>query len=92
MAAVVYETFDDIAENLTYQCSEFAVLSDLITVINVWRVANAVALAVPLSEQNINDMLRLLTGCTVATQTDLNCYPRGLATTLLFDRDGHPVT
>jgi len=89
--AVDYVTFDDICENLTYQCSEYAVLSDLITLINAYRVTNAVPLAVELSETNINDMLRLLTGCTVATGTELNCYPRGLVTTMLFDADGNEI-
>lgn len=91
MAAVVYDTFDDVVENMVYQASAFAVLGDLIPILQAYRIANAPALSVHMSDSNKNDMLGHLTGCVVGTGTDLNAYPLGYATALFFDLDGHVV-
>jgi hypothetical protein len=85
------ESFDDIAANLKTLCDVAPVFSSLQTIIDAWRVANAVALSVPTSQTNKNDLLKLLTGFVVSTETDLNCYPTGLATTVCFDASGNPV-
>lgn len=92
MAAVPNTTFDSVVENMVYQCSLAAVFSDLIPLLQAYRLANAVALAVPMSDHNRNEMLGIVTGLTVATGTDLNCYPRGAETALFFDLDGNPVS
>lgn len=92
MGAVMYETFDDVVENMVYQCSLATVFDSLIPVLQAWRVANAVPLAVEMSQHNKNEMLGIVTGMTVATGTGLNCYPRGELTSLFFDLDGNPVT
>lgn len=91
MAATVLETFDDFVENMTFQCGVSPVYDSLVTVINAWRVANAVPLAIDLTQANKNACLKVYTGCVAATGTDLNCYPDGLATTFCFDRDGNPI-
>lgn len=92
MAAVPYVTFDDVVENMVYQCSLATVFDSLIPVLQAWRVANAVPLAVEMSTLNKNRMLGIVTGLTVATGTDLNAYPRGYDTAFYFDLDGNPVT
>jgi hypothetical protein len=86
--AVTYVTFDDVVENMEVQCDTGAVLSGLVTILQAYRIANAVALATPLSETNINVLIKIITGMVVATGTDLNCYPTGLATSRCFDEDG----
>lgn len=54
-------------------------------------VLNPAWATIEMSEEELNATLKLLTGLTVATQTVLNCYPRGLDTTLCFDVDGNEV-
>lgn len=91
MGATYLTTLDDFVENMTFQCSINPVYADLVTVINGWRIVNAVALSLPMSQSDKNDALKAYTGCVVATGTDLNCYPEGLATTFCFDVDGNPI-
>ena len=88
---VYSETFDDIAANIKTLCDVAPVFSSLQPIIDAWRLANVVALSVPTSQTNKNDLLKLLTGFVVSTETDLNCYPSGLATTVCFDVDGNPI-
>jgi len=89
--AVTYAKYDDIVENMVAQCDSFTALGDLIPILQAYRIANAVPLAFDMTQDDKNDMLKILTGCVVATETDLNCYPTGLATTTCFDEDGDPV-
>lgn len=91
MTAVMLETYDDFAENMTFQCGISSAYTGLVTVINAWRVLNAVDLSVPMTQDDKNDALKAYTGCVVATGTDLNCYPLGLADTICFDLDGNRV-
>lgn len=91
MSAVVYATFDDVVENMVFQCSLATVFDSLIPVLQAWRIANAVPLAVEMSQHNKNEMLGIVTGLTVATGTDINCYPRGALTALYFDLKGNPI-
>lgn len=44
-----------------------------------------------MTEEEVNLTLKKLTGMTVATQSDLNCYPRGLDDTICFDLDGNEI-
>ena len=89
--AVPLVTFDDVVENMVYQCSLATVFDSLIPVLQAWRVANAVPLAVEMSTLNKNEMLGITTGLVVATGTDLNAYPLGYDTALYFDLDGNRV-
>lgn len=88
----MYVTFDDVVENMVVQCELATVFDSLIPVLQAWRVANAVPLAFELSQHNKNELLGILTGLTVATGTDINCYPRGQNTALYFDINGNPIT
>jgi len=89
--AVPYITLDDVVENMIVQCGVHPNLSDLTVILEAYRVADGIPLTVPLLQDGRNAMLKILTGCVVATETDLNCYPSGLATTICFDIDGNPV-
>lgn len=91
MAATPLTVLDDVVQNMIYQTEVSPSLASLVTVLNAYRVANAGTLATPLLQDDKNAMLKLLTGCVVATGTDLNCYPSGYATTVCFDLSGNPV-
>lgn len=85
------DNFDSVVANMVEQCSVGAVLGDLVPILQAYRVANAVPLATPMSTLNKNTMLGIVTGLTVATGTDLNCYPRGINTAIYFDVNGNVV-
>lgn len=84
-------SLDSVAGNIKTLCDFDPVFSSLQPIIDAWRLANVVALSVPASQTNRNDLLKQLTGFVVSTGTDLNCYPSGLATTTCFDVDGDPI-
>lgn len=46
---------------------------------------------IELTTEEKNLILKKLTGFTVATNTDLNCYPRGIDDTICFDLEGEEV-
>lgn len=91
MAATPLVTVDDLVENMIFQTEANGLLSDLVTVLNAYRLANAVVLSTPLDQGDKNAALKVYTGCVVSTGTDLNCYPTGLATTVCFDLNGDPT-
>jgi hypothetical protein len=91
MAAVPYVTLDDVCRNVQFQLEVSAGLAPVSALIEAYRIANAGFLSNPLSLDEINGTLRNLTGCVVATGTDMNCYPLGDATTQCFDLSGHPI-
>ena len=91
MAAVPYITLNDFADNMRYLASEQVGMELVVAAIFALQVANPSWEVIPLSEDEINDCLKKLTGMTVATGTDLNCYPRGDATAICFDLDGNEV-
>jgi hypothetical protein len=89
---VPFVTYMDYATNLSN------VMNDILPIFPVVQAAlaaemllNPVWATIEMSEGEINDTLRLLTGLTVATGSDLNCYPRGLDLTTCFDIDGNEV-
>jgi hypothetical protein len=90
MSAVNLVTLDTWAQNMVWLCGVSPIFGDLATVIQVWRVAQVVPLALDMTQDEKNVGLRLLTGFVSGTQTDLNCYPVGLETTFCFDLDGNP--
>jgi hypothetical protein len=91
MAAVPYVTLDDVLRNVQFQLEVSVGLAGASAVIEAYRLANAGFLSNPLSVDEINGSLKNLTGCTVATGTDMNCYPRGDVDVSCFDLSGNPI-
>jgi hypothetical protein len=87
--AVPYVTVGDFVDNLEVQCETFEVGALLIDWLETWKDENPDYLDLTFSRDDINALLKALTGCIVATGTDLNCYPTGLSTAILFDIDGN---
>jgi hypothetical protein len=92
MTAVMYETVGDVVRNMQFQCSVSSALDDLVGVLDTYMTDHPSDMLIGLTEHDKNEMLGIITGCTVATGTDLNCYPRGAETALFFDLDGNPVS
>lgn len=86
-----YLTLDSVLANMQFQCEVSAGLLAFSAVIEAYRLANSGFLSNELSVDEKNGVLRKLTGCTVATGTEMNCYPRGFDDTLCFDLSGEPV-
>jgi len=91
MAAVPIVIVDDIVQNMIFQTEVHPELGSLVTILNAYRVANIITLAETMTTPEINDALKKYTGCVVGTGTDLNCYPMGYSTALLFDLSGNPL-
>lgn len=89
--AVYYNTLDDVMTNLIFQCGVSADLSELAGIIHDYAITHTgigdLVMTLPMRNEN----LKLLTGCLAATETDLNAYPVGYNTALLFDLNGDPV-
>jgi hypothetical protein len=92
MGAVPYLSVGDVVRNMQFQCGVTATLDDLVGVLEDYMTDHPSDMLIGLTEHDRNIMLGIITGCTVATGTDLNCYPRGAETALFFDLDGNPVT
>lgn len=90
--AVYYITLGDFADNLVTQCDVSPDLAELASVIHEYRITHESIMELEFTVPMLNEMLNLLTGCVVATGTDLNCYPLGLLTSIFFDVNGEPVT
>lgn len=82
---------DTWVDNLAGQCDVSVLLFPLKEFIIIWRGINAPILGGPISDGTRNEMLKVLTTCVVALNQDLNCYPLGYDTALLFDIDGNPI-
>jgi len=91
MPAVPYVTLDDCLANCQFLLEVSVGLAGASAVIEAYRLANSSFLSNPLSSDEIDGCLKNLTGCTVATGTDMNCYPRGFDDTLCFDLSGEPI-
>jgi hypothetical protein len=91
MAATNYSDLDSVLANFVFQCEVNAALVPFAAYVDAYRVLNSGFLSAPLSDDDLNRMLRLLTGCTVALDPDINCYPRGEVDTICFDLNGDPV-
>lgn len=89
MGAVVYNTLKDLMDNLVFQCTVSSDLSELSGVIHDYSITHDSITELPITTTINNLIVKSLTGCVVATQTDLNCYPVGLNDTLCFDSDGN---
>jgi len=91
MAASPYVDIRSFAENLIFLAQTNSVGFLIAEVIQDWIDENEDYLDLELSVEDINNILKALTGMTVATGTDLNCYPRGNVDTMLFDLSGEWV-
>jgi hypothetical protein len=89
--AVFYVTLGDFAVNLETQCTVSDDLSELAGVIHDYRITHETIMDLEFTQPMLNEMLNLLTGCVVGTNTDLNCYPLGLLTSVFYDVNGDPV-
>lgn len=89
--AVFYNTIGDMVDNLIDQCLTNETGALVAAWLEDWKTDNPDLLDLELSQDDKNAMLRSLTGCVVGTDTDLNCYPLGLSTAIMFDVDGNPV-
>lgn len=89
--AVPYLTIGDMVDNLIVQCLTVEVGALVAEVLEDWKDDNPDYLSLEFSQDDKNAMLVALTGCVVATGTNLNAYPLGLTTVTLFDIDGHPL-
>lgn len=90
---VVYSTYMDFAQNV------YNLMNEVLPIFPVVQASLAAEMLLnpswaltPMTESEINLTLKKLTGMTVATQSDLNCYPRGHDTTICFDLDGNEVS
>lgn len=91
MAASPYVYVADIIYNCEYQLGQVAVLIPLQAILTAYRAANPTLATLHLTESEILDQLKALTGCTVGTGIDANCYPRGEAEFSCFDLSGDPI-
>jgi hypothetical protein len=87
-----FDTVENMVNNLIDIANVTSVGSLIQEVLEDWKTDNPDFLDLPYDQDERNDTLRVLTGCVVGTRTDLNCYPLGLTTTIVFDVDGNPVT
>ena len=78
-------------DNLVFQCGVQSDLDELASVIHDYRITHSSIADLTITEATNNKILKTLTGCTVGTQSNLNCYPRGLVDTLCFDHDGNVI-
>lgn len=92
MSAVDYITIGDMADNLIFIAQTNSIGYAIAAVIQDWIDDNPELCEEELSEDDVNAILKALTGCVVATRTDLSCYPLGSVTQILFDANGDPVT
>lgn len=89
---VIYKTYQDFAQNVYNLMNEVLPIFPVVqAALAAEMVLNPAWAFIDMSEEEINLTLKKLTGMTVATGSDLNCYPRGLDDTLCFDVDGNPI-
>lgn len=91
MPARNYRSLNDICDNLRYQIEDVVGLELVVGAIAALQLANPAWAIETLDTEDRNNMLRKLTGCTVGTLANVNCYPRGYVDTILFDLDGHEI-
>jgi hypothetical protein len=92
MAFVEMHTFYDYAVCLNALMDGIPAIFSVVQVaLAAEIIANPAWMTTDLTVEEKNEILKRLTGFTVGTNTDLNCYPRGFDTTLCFDLDGEEV-
>jgi hypothetical protein len=92
MGFVMMNTFYDYAVNLNALMDGApAIMSVVQLALAAEILANPAWLTTELTTDEKNAILKRLTGFTVGTNTDLNCYPRGFDLTICFDLDGNEI-
>lgn len=90
--AVPLVTLNDLVENVKWIMSEQLGLEEAVAALTLTQVTNPIWALTNITTDERNEHLKKLTGCVVGSETDLNCYPLGLTTAILFDANGDPVT
>jgi hypothetical protein len=91
VAAVPYATVSDFLDDLRFQCDALDVGEGISNYIELYKILYPDIVAITILPRERVGILRKLTGCTVALDPDLNCYPRGEAEVICFDLDGEEV-
>jgi|SwirhirootsSR3_FD_contig_31_27829680_length_790_multi_3_in_0_out_0_2 hypothetical protein len=91
MAAVDYNSLNALCENLKFQIQDVLGLEIIVAAISAEQVLNPSWLVEDRNQDDRNAWLKKLTGCVIATGTNLNCYPIGFDDTLCFDLSGDEV-
>lgn len=89
--SVVVNTLGDYADNIAAMCDAYFAFAPLKEVIIIWKAVNFGLLNTDMTQEAKNEALKILTTNLVGMQTDLNCYPTGLTTAILFTIDGEPI-
>lgn len=85
-------TFNQYVRNMEEVVNAYFLLSPIASLMEAYRLANVVALDNQPTQFVRNNMLKLHTMSIVALASDLNCFPVGQTTALLFDINGNPIT
>lgn len=92
MSNVYYTTYMSFADNV------YAMMNDILPIFTVVQaclaaeqVLNPSWSVTDMTVEEKNATLKKLTGLVYALESDLNCYPLGLDTSISFDIDGEEV-
>ena len=89
--SVPVTTLGDYCDNIAAMCDAYFVFAPLKEIIIVWKAVNFGLLNTGMTQFAKNDALKILTTNVVGMESDLNCYPLGYTTAMLFDIDGNPI-
>lgn len=81
----------DLANDLGVLLSEDSAFVVVVAALEAEILLNPAWAITPVGDAERLAYLKLSTGFVVALQPEMNCYPLGLATTVCFDVDGHPI-
>lgn len=91
MAAVPYTDYGAMLLDLEWQLEALPALAVVSALIEAYRLANPVFMSTPTGVSERNEIMKKLTGCFVGTLNNVNAYPLGYETGILFDLSGNPV-
>lgn len=89
MSAVLITQVKDVIDDMSFICEASSVMSGLSTYLQLYKILYPDLVEYHFTVTEMNDLLKKITGCLAALDTDLNCYPVGLTTAVLFDADGN---
>lgn len=90
MSQPVY-SLGDYGRNIAAMCDAYFIFAPLRTLIDGWVTINFGPLSAEMTQAAKNEALKILTTNVVAMMSDLNCYPTGYTTAILFDIEGNPL-
>jgi len=85
------DNLGNIAENYYELLSLFPAFSVVMLAMSAEQLLNPGWYLVSVTPEERLNLLKALTGFTVALRPDFNCYPRGIAETTCFDADGNEI-